>query len=418
MNLLRNAGIVCAFVLVWQVNAVGQDAWIATWAASPQPVDAGPKEPLLGIENQTVRERVRVSVGGERIRIRFSNEYGSAPLVIGSAAVGVPRDVASVKAGSIQAVTFGGSKATTIAARAAVLSDAVDFRVPVGGEISISIYFPKRVATPTLHSMALKRAVVSQAGDFTGAEKIAGGAVSRSSISVTAVLVPASVSQRLVVAFGDSVMDGDGSTVDADDNWPNDLSRRLAKMGEGSKVAVVNAGIGGNRLLSDGVGVSEGFGASGLSRFDRDALGLPGVTHVVVMEGINDLAFPGAKLGEEYLADPKRARTAEELIAGYRQLIARAHARGVKVIGVTMGPFEGVDFPGYYSEAKDATRQEVNRWIRSGGAFDGVIDFEAVLRDPAHPGRILPRFAYEDHLHPNDDGYRALAEAVDLNLFR
>jgi lysophospholipase L1-like esterase len=418
MSLLRNAGIVGVFLLVWQVQAVGQDAWIATWASSPQPVDAGPKEPLLGIENQTVRERVRVSVGGERIRIRFSNEYGSAPLVIGSAAVGVPVDLASVKAGSVQAVTFGGSKETTIAAGAAVLSDAVAFRVPVGGEISVSIYFPKRVVTPTLHAMALKRAVVSKAGDFTGGEKIEGGAVSRSSISVTAVLVPAFASQRLVVAFGDSVMDGDGSTVDADDNWPNDLRRRLAKMGEGSKVAVVNEGIGGNRLLSDGVGVSEGFGTSGLSRFDRDALGLPGVTHVVVLEGINDLAFPGATLGEEYLADPKQVRTAEELIDGYRQLIARAHARGVKVIGVTMSPFEGVDLPGYYSEAKDAIRQEVNRWIRTSGAYDGVIDFEAVLHDPGHRKRILAKFAYEDHLHPNAEGYRALAEAVDLSLFK
>jgi len=142
------------------------------------------------------------------------------------------------------------------------------------------------------------------------------------------------------------------------------------------------------------------------------------VTHVVVLEGINDLAFPGAKLGEEYLADPKQVRTAEELTDGYRQLIARAHARGVKVIGVTMSPFEGVDLPGYYSEAKDAIRQEVNRWIRTSGAYDGVIDFEVVMRDPGHRNRILAKFAYEDHLHPNADGYRALAEAVDLSLFK
>ena len=189
--------------------------------------------------------------------------------------------------------------------------------------------------------------------------------MSRSSISVTAVLVPAQASQRLVVAFGDSVIDGDGSTVDADDNWPSDLSRRLEKTSEGSKVAVVNEGIGGNRLLSDGSGISAGFGASGLNRFDRDALGMPGVTHIVLLEGLNDIGFPGAKLGDEYLAAPTDVRTPLELIDGYRQLISRAHARGVKLIGVTIGPFEGVDFPGYYSEAKEVIRQAVNKWIRT-----------------------------------------------------
>jgi lysophospholipase L1-like esterase len=418
MNGLRNSAIVCLLLFASQLNATEQDAWVATWASSPQPVDAGPKEPLLGIENQTVRERVRVSIGGTQIRIRLSNEYGAAPLTIGSATIALPNDAASVKSGSIQAVTFAGSDSVTIAKGMAVLSDAVAFRVPAGAEISICLYFPKRVATPTLHSMALKRAVVSQQGDHTRAEKIEGGAVSRSSISITAVLVPAQASQRLVVAFGDSVIDGDGSTVDADDNFPSDLSRRLAKTPEGSKVAVVNAGIGGNRLLSDGSGVSEGFGASGLNRFDRDALGLPGVTHIVLLEGLNDIGFPGAKLGDEYLAAPTDLRTAEELIGGYRQLIFRAHARGVKLIGVTISPFEGVDLAGYYSDEKEATREAVNKWIRTSGEFDSVIDFDAVLCDPSHRGRLLPRFAYKDHLHPNDDGYRVLADAVDLTLFK
>jgi lysophospholipase L1-like esterase len=418
MNALRNSAIAFFLLFAPQRNAAGQDAWIATWASSPQPVDASRHEPLLGIENQTVRERVRVSIGGTQIRLRLSNEYGTAPLMIGSATVAFPNDVASVKPGSIQTITFAGSKSVTIAKGMAALSDAVAFRVPTGAEIGISLYFPKRVATPTLHSMALKRAVVSQKGDQTRAEKIEGGATSRSSISVTAVLVPAQASQRLVVAFGDSVIDGDGSTVDADHNWPSDLSRRLEKTPEGSKVAVVNAGIGGNRLLSDGSGVSVGFGASGLNRFDRDALGLPGVTHIVLLEGLNDIGFPGAKLSDEYLAAPTDVRTPQELIDGYRQLISRAHARGVKLIGVTISPFEGVDLAGYYSEAKEAIRQAVNKWIRTSGEFDGVIDFDAVLRDPGHPGRLLPRFAYEDHLHPNDDGYRALAEAVDLGLFK
>jgi lysophospholipase L1-like esterase len=414
----RNFAITCCLLLVPQRSAARQDAWIATWATSPQPVDADPDEPLLSIEDQTVRERVRVSIGGAQIRIRLSNEYGSAPLPIGSATVAVANDPASVRPGSIQTVTFEGRKSVTIPAGAPVISDPVAFPITSGAEISISLYFPKRVATPTLHALALKRAVVTQHGDHTRAEKIEGTVESRSSISVTAVLVPAQLSQRLVVAFGDSVMDGDGSTVDADHNWPSDLNRRLAKTPEDSKVAVVNAGIGGNRLLSDGSGISAGFGVSGLARFDRDALALPGVTHIVLLEGLNDIGFPGAKLGRQYLADPADLRTADELIDAYRYLISRAHAHGVKLIGATINPFEGVDFPGYYSESKEATRQAINKWIRTSGSFDGVIDFDAVLRDPGHPSKLLPMFAFKDHLHPNDDGYRAMADATDLALFK
>ena len=232
-------------------------------------------------------------------------------------------------------------------------------------------------------------------------------------------LVPAQPSQRLVVAFGDSIVDGDGSTVDADHNWPSDLIRRLSKTPEGSKVAVVNEGIAGNRLLSDCFIVNIGcFGVSALARFDRDALGLPGVTHIVLLEGINDIGFPGAKLGGTDLADPADVRTPEELIDAYRQLISRAHAHGVTLIGATITPCEGVDIPGYYSESKEAIRQAVNKWIRTSSAFDAVIDFDAVLRDPDHPSRLLPRFASEDHLHPNDAGYQAMAEAIDLALFK
>jgi lysophospholipase L1-like esterase len=230
------------------------------------------------------------------------------------------------------------------------------------------------------------------------------------------VLVPVQPSQRLVVAFGDSITDGDRSTVDADHNWPSDLIRRLGKTPKGSKVAVVNEGIAGNRLLSDGFFVS--FGVSALARFDRDALALPHATHIVLLEGINDIGFPGAKLGESYLADPADVRTPEDLIGAYCQLISRAHARGVKVIGATIAPFEGVDFPGYYSESKEALRQAVNKWIRTSGSFDGVIDFDAVLRDPDHPSRLLPRFASQDRLHPNDLGYQAMADAIDLALFK
>jgi lysophospholipase L1-like esterase len=419
MRELRHLALVCLLLFVPRLSGAPRKSWIASWATSPQSAAPNPKQPLLNIEDQTVRERVRVSIGGTEICLRLSNEYGLTPLVIGSATVAVPSDWTSVKQDSIQTVTFGGHNSVTIPAGASILSDRVVLPVASGAEISISLYFPQRVAAPTLHHLALKRAVVSQHGDHTRDEKIEAGTVSKSSILVSAVLVATKPPQRLVVAFGDSVTDGDGSTVDADHNWPSDLIRRLGKTSKGSKVAVVNEGIVGNRLLSDCFIASAGcFGISALARFDRDALAFPGVTHIILLEGVNDIGFPGAKLGDGYLADPTDVRTPEDLIDAYRQLISRAHLRGVKLIGATITPFEGVDVPGYYSESKEATRQTVNKWIRTSGLFDGVIDFDAALRDPDHPSRLLPRFASKDHLHPNDVGYQAMADAIDLALFK
>jgi lysophospholipase L1-like esterase len=402
-------------VLIPRLGPAQREAWIATWTASPEPRDSDPNQPVLNLQNQTVRERVRISVGSSQVRIRLSNEYGSSPLHVGPVTVAVPNDLASVKSGSIHTVTFGGRDSITIPAGAPALSDPVALPVAHGAEMSISLYFPKRVTAPTWHALALKRAVISQ-GDDTHKEKIQGGTEVRNLILVSAVLVPSPPSQRVIVAFGDSIVDGDGSTVDADRNWPSDLIRRLGKTPEDSQWAVVNEGIAGNRLLSDGPIAS--LGVSALARFDRDALSVPGVTHIVLLEGINDLGFPGAKLGELSLADPADVRSAEDLIGAYLQLIARAHARGVKLIGSTMTPCEGVDIPGYYSEAKEATRQAVNKWIRTSAAFDGVIDFDAVMRDPDHPSRLLPRLASEDHLHPNDAGYQAMADAIDLTVFQ
>lgn len=389
---------------------------MATWAASPEPADSNPNRAILKLQDQTVRERVRISVGGSQIRIRLSNEFGSSPLVIGSLTVGIPNDAASVKSGSIRTVTFGGSGAITIPPGAPALSDPVPFSAAYGSEISISLYIPKRVVTATWHTLALKRAIVSPKGDYSHAVEIQGGAESSNSVFLGAVLVPAQPSHRLIVAFGDSIVDGDGSAVDADRNWPSDLIRRLGKTPKAENWAVVNEGIAGNRLLADGPVAS--LGKSALARFDRDALSVPGVTHIVLLVGINDLGFPGAKLDELSLADAADARSAEDLIGAYRQLIARAHASGIKVIGATLTPCEGVDIPGYYSDIKEASRQEVNRWIRNSRALDGIIDFDAVLRDPDHPARLLPRFASEDRLHPNEVGYQVMADAIDLALFQ
>jgi lysophospholipase L1-like esterase len=396
MRGLKNCGLVCLFLLLTGLASAQQNTWIATWAASPQAVDPSPDDPLLKIADQTVRERVRISIGGTQIRIRLSNEYGSTPLLVGSVTVAVPVSPESIRPKSLRTVTFDGQKSILIPAGAPALSDPI----------------PHPLSTPTVHALGLKRAVLSPPGDHTLAEKIDAAAAFNSSILLSAVLVPAQRSQHLIVAFGDSITDGDRSTMDADHNWPSDLIRRLEGTPEGSKTAVVNEGIAGNRLLGDG------FGVNGLARFDRDALALQGVSHIVLLEGINDISFPGAKLGGEYLADPHDARTAEDVILAYRQLISRAHAHGVKLIGATMTPCEGIGIPGYYSESKEAVRQAVNKWIRTSGSFDGVIDFDAVVRDPDHPSRIAPRFASEDHLHPNDAGYQAMADAIDLALLR
>lgn len=236
--------------------------------ASPEPADVDQNQPILNLQNQTVRERVRISVGGSRVRICLTNEYGSSPLLVGSVTVAVPTDPAGVKSGSIQAVTFGGRSSITIPAGAPAMSDPVALPVAYGAEISISLYFPKRVTTPTEHALALKRAVVSAQGDHTYDEKIQGGTEASSLVFVSAVLVPAQPSQHLVVAFGDSIVDGDGSTFDGDRNWPSDLIRRLAKTPDNSKLAVVNEGIAGNRLLANGPIAT--LGVSALARFDRD----------------------------------------------------------------------------------------------------------------------------------------------------
>jgi len=414
MNALRNWVVISLLLLATELLGDSKNAWIATWATSPQSGTPNPGEPLLKIDNQTVRERVRVSIGGSQIRLRFSNECGTTPLSIGAATVGIPTDAGSVKIESIQNVTFEGHNSVTIPTGAPVLSDPITFPVKLGTEISISIFFPKRVDTPTLHAFAFKHAAVSQPGDFTHVEKIDTAATSTASISLSGVLVPAEPSDRLVVAFGDSITDGDVSTVDADNNWPSNLIRRAAKAPKTSTMAVVNEGIVGNRLLRDG----DMFGVSALARFDRDALILPGVTHIVLLEGINDICFPGVKEDDRYLADPAEAPSAQDITNAYSQLISRAHARGLKLIGVTITPCEGADIPGYYSEEKEATRQAVNKWIRTSGAFDGVIDFDAVVRDPNHPSQLLPKFASKDHLHPNDDGYKAMASSINLSLFK
>jgi len=414
--------LACACCIVASVTAPSVSAktapahWIAAWAVSPEAADPDPDEWLLKIGGRTVRERMHVSVGGAAIRVQLSNAFGKAPVQIGSATIGLAAAPAGVKHGSLCVLTFGGRGAVTLPPGAPILSDPVPLGIAPDTDVSLSLYLPNSLTTPTIHAFGFKQAIVTPPGDFTRADRVPSAGTSTASVLVNAVLVRAGPDAKVIVAFGDSITEGVESAEETDRNWPADLARRLAKPPHGPAIAVVNAGIAGNRLLADGPFAS--LGAGGLARFDRDVLAIAGVTHVVLEEGLNDIGFPGASLNGLPLADPSRPFTAYDVILADRQIIERAHARGLKIIGVTLMPFEGATLPGYYAEAKELQRQAVNAWIRTSGEFDAVVDFDAALRDPAHPRRLQSRYASPDNLHPIDAGYQAMANAIDLSVLQ
>jgi lysophospholipase L1-like esterase len=391
--------VVLAMLMGVPAHAADQrrEHWVVTWAASPQPNDRDAKDPALAIANQTLRQIVRVSLGGRRVRLRLSNAYGTTPLLVGAVHLGRHGGGAGIVAGSDHVVTFGQVASVTIPPGALVVSDAVELPVPAASELAVSLFFPMVTSATTVHTTARQTTYLSPPGDFSGAATIGMPTTSTAWYFISAVEVDAVAPAQAIVALGDSVTDGAKSSLDANHRWPDYLAQRLNAAARPR--AIVNAGIGGNRLIGQLVG------DNALARLDRDVLALPGVRYVIVLEGINDIGT--------HTPDS----SAEELIAAQRQIIVRAHALGVRVIGATLIPFEGAPFHGFYTAAGEGKRQAVNRWIRSGGAYDGVIDFEAALRDPEHPARLLPAFDSGDHAHPNDAGYKAMADAVDLRLF-
>jgi len=322
--------------------------------------------------------------------------------------------------GAIQArtdrpVTFGGSQSLTLLPGAPVLSDPIELAVAPLEHVAVSTYFRDWAPVQTYHLEAQQTAFLANSGKLVGAEKFDSRQTSTSHYFLTGVFVESAEDARTIVAFGDSITDGALSTVDLDRRYPDRLAERVLRIGglNGglNDVSVVNEGLGGNRLLSDG------RGASGLARFDRDVLGLPHVSHVILLEGINDIGWPGTPLETD-----RAAPTIETLVSGYRQLIARSHAHGIKIIFATIlpfqGAFEGKPFRPYYSAEKDQLRRKVNEWIRNGREGDAVVDLDAVMRDPARPGYLKAEFDGGDGLHPNDAGYKAMADAIDVMLLR
>lgn len=396
--------------------ACAQDHWIATWAASPQaprfnfprpaaapgqaPAPAPPAPPAAAFDNQTIRMVVRTSIGGRRTRVQLSNAFGATPLKIGAAHIALREKESAIVPASDHALTFGGMPSVTIPPGSEMVSDSVDIDVPKLGDLVISVYVPGEVTTPTGHLTGLHTTYISKPGDFTGAPSISDvEKTAQAWYFISAVDVTAPADARTIVAYGDSITDGATSTPDTNSSWPSQLAVRLAANKATADVAIVNEGISGNRLLADGAGVSV------LARFDRDVLSQPGVAYLIIMEGINDIGIMG-RANEPLSAD--------DLIVIHKQMIERAHMHGIKVIGATLTPFEGA---AYYTESGEAKRVALNEWIRNGKAYDAVIDFDAVTRDPANPKQILPSFNIRDHLHPNDAGYKAMADAVDLAIF-
>jgi lysophospholipase L1-like esterase len=347
------------------------------------------------------------------LRIRVSNTYGDRPLVVGAAHVALRTSGADVDPGSDRALTFDGKAGATVPKGASAVSDGVRFAVPALSDLAVSLYLPGDAPATTSHLLALQEGYVSpETGDATGAAPFPVSRTIRSWPFLTGVEVDASPGDAAVVAFGDSWIDGDGSTPDQNHRLTDFLAKRQGAVA-GHRLGVVNEGIIGNRLLQDSPRESEfgaALGASGLHRFDRDALAQPGVRVVIVRVGGNDLGFPGA------ITPASRSVSAADLIAAYRTLAAAAHRHGVRVVAMTIAPFGGVtDPPGYASPEKDAVRREFNAWLRSSRDLDAVVDLDALLRDPGDPSRLRPSWDSGDHLHPNDAGYAAAAAAIPLS---
>ena len=375
-------------------------------AADPQRVAAWAPSMTIGGPNfndQTIRMVVHSSIGGTRLRVHLSNLRSTTALTVGAVSIAAQADRATAVAGSQHAVTFSHRKSTTVAAGAELVSDPIPMSVKADQNVLVSIYLPHATSSATWHSDAFDTSYLSAPGDHTGDTSDGNYTAATTSWYYLSGLDVISPDARgTVVAFGDSITDGYNTPAGAYHRWPDDLARRLSAT---QPMGVVDAGLGGNRVLTDVPNIWQGISAT--KRFAHDALDQPGVRDVILLEGINDIGNNAGPDGAPL--------TAQDLIDGYQNLIQQSHAAGVRIIGGTILPDKGA---GYYSDSAEAIRQAANNWIRTSGAFDGVADFDKAVADPADPTALNPAFDSGDHLHPNEAGMQALANAVDLSLLK
>jgi len=393
-----------ATLLPIQAFAADDGRWVASWASSPSlptaklPFDFWQPAPEV---QGTIRYHLRLSAGGTKVQVRLSGETQLQDVTIGSATIALADAKGQIDSATIRPLTFSGTRSVRLPMAAPLLSDPLALTIRPGAVAIVSIYLPTKVILPQSDPNHI--ALLATGADQTASPTLTDTMPVSAREIVSSVLVQSDQKAHTIVAFGDSITDGFGAKDPLLRGWPGQLSRMLTDKGV-ANIGIANAGIGGNRVLRDEVG------QSGLARFDRDALAVPGVTDVVLLEGINDLGLSGLKNPRAQGNHPTVG--ADDLIAGYRQLIQRAHARGIKVHGATLTPFLGSTFPGYATPEKEKIRQAINQWIRTSGEFDGVIDFDAVLRDPSAPDHILAAFDSGDKLHPSDAGYAAMAKAA------
>jgi lysophospholipase L1-like esterase len=385
-----------------------KEHWVGTWGAALHAPDLGvPGLTNIGFSNQTLRQIVHASVGGNTVRVTFS-AFGANALIIGSAHIALHAAGTMIVPASDRTLTFGGKPSITIPAGALVLSDPVYLDVPALSDLAVSIFVPGDTGPAAWHFEARQTLYVSPQGDFTASLSMPVDAtrpVTQAWFWLAGVDVLTSRKTGGIVTFGDSITDGTQSTPNANMRWTDQLARRLMDKRGGQEMGVINKAIAGNRILHDSLG------PDALARFDRDTLATTGVTHVIVQLGGNDI----------FSVNPAENVSVDEVIQGHKQLIERAHAKGLKIFGCTLTPVQGFLLPGttipVFTIENEAKRQAVNAWIRTSGEYDAVLDFDRVLRDPDAPARILPVYDSGDHGHPTDAGYRALADSVNLGLF-
>jgi lysophospholipase L1-like esterase len=396
--------------------------WVSAWSSAMHaPLAFVPGQAVSGLENRTLRMIVRPTIAGERMRIRFSNECGNQPLPIGAAHIALVSKDDKIIAASDRTLTFSGKGSTRIPPGAPMLSDPVDLKFPAFSEIAVSIFLPVNVDNVTFHLAGQKPTYISEPGNFTATAEIPNATTKPSWFFLSGLEVFAPGQTMTILALGDSITDGVGAEQGDYNDWPNLLANRLAAQKGLPEMAVVNTGIGGNRVLHNGAGIST------LARFDRDVLARPGIGGIILLEGINDIGWPRMKLPAPGPGDPARGNSsaespfanefvdAQDIIAGYQQIIDRAHQHGIRVFIATMLPYEGAD---YFTEDGEAIRAAVNQWIRTSSAVDGYFDFDKAVRDPDHPERFRDGYHSGDNLHPSAIGYKAMADAVNLAVLR